>query len=171
MNIFAKGQLKWLWLTMVVIVLDQASKWAAIEHLEFRRPVEVFAGFNWMLTYNEGAAWSFLGSAGGWQQWLFGAIAVIICSILVRWMWKMKPTETMLGIACGLIIGGALGNLIDRITQAKVTDFIDWYYATHHWPTFNLADSFILLGAFLMLLDSFINPQNSSKETATEKVV
>ena len=160
MSLFSKGQIKWLWLSILVIALDQISKYFAIQNLELYRPVEFFRGFNWMLAYNRGAAFSFLGDAGGWQQWLFSGIAVIIISILLRWMWTMKASEKMLGIACGLIVGGAIGNLIDRAVQAKVTDFIDWYYGTHHWPTFNLADSFILLGAFLILLDGFLNPQS-----------
>jgi signal peptidase II len=163
MAFFSKGQIKWLWLSVIVIALDQISKWYAIQNLELHRPVEFFSGFNWMLAYNRGAAFSFLGDADGWQQWLFSGIAIVIVSILLRWMWTMKTTEKMLGIACGLIIGGAIGNLIDRAVQAKVTDFIDWYYGTHHWPTFNLADSFILLGAFLILLEGFLNPQ-SKKE-------
>ncbi len=164
MNIFAKGQLKWLGLTVIVILLDQVSKWFAIENLEYHRPVEVFAGFNWTLAYNKGAAFSLFGDADGWQQWLFGGLALVISGVLIHWMRKMEASEKMLGIACGLIIGGAIGNLIDRFVQGKVTDFIDWYYGSYHWPTFNLADSFILLGAFLMLLDSFINPQTESKK-------
>ncbi len=164
MALFNKGQMRWLALSVLVIVLDQTSKWFAIEHLELHRPVEVFPGFNWMLAYNKGAAFSMLGDAGGWQQWLFSGIGLIIISILLRWMWTMKSTEKMLGIACGLIIGGALGNLIDRAYQAKVTDFIDWYYGSYHWPTFNLADSFILLGAFLILLEGFLNPQNQKRD-------
>ncbi|HFB67163.1 MAG TPA: lipoprotein signal peptidase [Aeromonadales bacterium] len=156
-----KGQLKWLLLSVVVIIVDQISKWLALQFLQLHQPVNVFPGFNWMLAFNTGAAFSFLGDAGGWQHYLFSAIALVVTAILIRWMSQMTPEEKLSGIASGLIIGGAIGNLIDRLLQGKVTDFIDWYYGDYHWATFNLADSFILLGAFLFIVEAlFIADKN-----------
>lgn len=157
-----KGQSKWLWLSVIVIILDQVSKYIAISYLQPYQPVPFFRGFNWMLAFNRGAAFSFLDSAGGWQLWLFNALAFLISIVLVVWMTKMKPQEKRLAIAFSLIVGGAIGNVIDRILYAQVTDFIDWYYGAYHWPTFNLADSFIFLGAAIFIFDSWMQNSESN---------
>ncbi len=161
-----KGQLRWLLLSVVVIILDQFSKWLALHYLKMYQPVAVFPGFNWMLAFNTGAAFSFLGDAGGWQHYFFSIIALTVSVILIRWMSQMNPQEKLSGIASGLIVGGAMGNLIDRLSQGKVTDFIDWYYGDYHWATFNLADSFILLGAFIFMFEMFFL-SGKTKDTAT----
>ncbi len=147
------GQLKWLWLTVFVFIFDQGSKWWALNHLTPYQPESVFPGFNWMLAFNKGAAFSFLSDSGGWQQVFFAVLALIISSILLIWIKKMQPNQNKLAAACAMVIGGALGNLLDRLYLGQVTDFIDWFYQTHHWPTFNVADSFIMLGALLIALD------------------
>jgi len=174
MKRFQLGQLKWLYLSFIIIGLDQLSKYIAVNNLNPYEPVPFFRGFNWMLAYNRGAAFSFLDSAGGWQQWVFNGIAFIVSLVLIRWMAMMKTQEKWLAIACSFIIGGAIGNVIDRLIQAKVTDFIDWYYGQYHWPTFNIADSFIFLGAALFIFDTWIHPQqpqdNKIDEVNDEKI-
>ncbi len=163
-NWLKQGQLKWLLLSVLVILIDQGSKWLALAYLQLHQPVNVFTGFNLRLAFNTGAAFSFLGDAGGWQQYLFSAIALTVTAILIRWMSQMQPAEKLLGIACGLIVGGALGNLIDRLVQEKVTDFIDWYSGNYHFATFNLADSFIFLGAFLFIYDAIFLQKKSNAD-------
>lgn len=148
--------LRWLWLTAVVLVLDHASKWLAEASLTLHQPVEVIPGFfNWFLAYNTGAAFSFLASAGGWQRWFFVMLASGMSVALLLWLRKLQPQETLLAVALSLVLGGAIGNLIDRVLWGKVVDFIQWHYAGYYWPAFNIADSAIFLGAVLLALDAF----------------
>ncbi len=109
------------------------------------------------LTYvrNTGAAFSFLSDAGGWQRWFFAVLAILISIIIAVWLTRLKKQETLLAVALSLILGGAMGNLIDRLAYGYVIDFLDVYYQTWHWPAFNVADSAITLGVILMLLESF----------------
>ncbi|PIP78342.1 MAG: signal peptidase II [Gammaproteobacteria bacterium CG22_combo_CG10-13_8_21_14_all_40_8] len=163
------GQLKWLWLAVLVLVLDQLSKWWALEALTPYQPVNLMPGFNWKLAFNKGAAFSFLSESGGWQQVFFALLAIIISTVMLVWMRKMDAQQSKLAIACSLVIGGAMGNLIDRLYHGQVTDFIDWYYQSHHWPTFNVADSFIMLGAFIIALDGIFQPRKpDSQQSQTE---
>jgi signal peptidase II len=148
--------LKWFWLSAVVLLLDQGSKLLADARLVFYEPVPLLPFFNLRLAYNTGAAFSFLGNAGGWQRWFFAGISVLVVGVLVVWMRRLKPEQWQLSLAFALIIGGALGNLIDRLVYGHVIDFIDVYYKTWHWPTFNIADSAITLGAGLLLLDAWV---------------
>jgi signal peptidase II len=148
--------LKWYGLSAVVLLLDQGSKLLADARLVFHEPVGLLPFFNLRLAYNTGAAFSFLGNAGGWQRWFFAGISVLVISVLVVWMRRLKPEQWQLSVAFALIIGGALGNLIDRLVYGHVIDFIDVYYKTWHWPTFNVADSAITVGAGLLLLDAWV---------------
>jgi signal peptidase II len=138
------------------LLLDQGSKLLAESRLVFHEPVGLLPFFNLRLAYNTGAAFSFLGNAGGWQRWFFAGISVLVISVLVVWMRRLKPEQWQLSVAFALIIGGALGNLIDRLVYGHVIDFIDVYYKTWHWPTFNVADSAITVGAGLLLLDAWV---------------
>lgn len=140
----------------MVLLLDQGSKLLADARLVFHEPVGLLPFFNLRLAYNTGAAFSFLGNAGGWQRWFFAGISVLVISVLVVWMRRLKPEQWQLSVAFALIIGGALGNLIDRLVYGHVIDFIDVYYKTWHWPTFNVADSAITVGAGLLLLDAWV---------------
>ena len=108
--------------------------------------------------YNEGAAFSFLSDAGGWQRWFLSALSLIISAIFVVWIYRLKNKQPGLSVALSLILGGAIGNLIDRIATGRVVDFIQWYYADYYWPAFNTADSAICVGAVLLLIFSFIEP-------------
>ncbi len=146
--------LKWLWLSGLVIGLDQLSKWLAASLLEPYQPVPVLPFFNLTLMYNTGAAFSFLAAAGGWQRWFFLLLALAISIALVIWISRLKRSELWLVIALSLILGGAVGNLIDRVLHSHVIDFIDVYYGRWHWPAFNLADSAITVGAVLLVIDN-----------------
>lgn len=147
--------LKWIWLAVVVIVLDQWTKILATDNLIMYRPVEVMPMLNWTLMHNTGAAFSFLSDAGGWQRWFFTILAVGVSIFLVVWMKKLPSEEKLQAISLALILGGAIGNVIDRVRFGYVVDFIDVYWNEAHWPAFNIADSAIFLGAMLMIILSF----------------
>jgi signal peptidase II len=145
--------LKWTWLSGLVIVLDQFSKVLAERLLVLYQPVAVLPSFNLTLMYNRGAAFSFLASASGWQRWFFMILSLAISAALVVWLSRLKPGEGWLAAALALILGGAIGNLIDRLFYGHVIDFIQVYYDRWYWPAFNVADSAITVGATLLVLD------------------
>ncbi len=157
--------LKWLWLSLAVLVLDQLTKQLAEHYLELYDPVAVVPGFNLMLAYNTGAAFSFLHDAGGWQRWFFTIISSAVSAGIVWWMWRLDASERWLAIALALILGGALGNLWDRLLLGHVVDFVQLYYQRWAYPAFNVADSAITAGAVMLILDSlFFRRENSSAE-------
>ena len=145
----------WLWLSLLVIILDQVTKTLAETLLVMHRPVPVLPSFNLMLTYNSGAAFSFLADSGGWQRWFFLGLGATVSIGLIVWLHRLKIEEKRLAFALALILGGAVGNLIDRTWLGQVIDFIQLYYDRWYWPAFNIADSAITLGAMLLVLDSF----------------
>jgi len=144
----------WLWLSVLVIVLDQATKTLAETLLVMHQPIPVLPSFNFMLTYNPGAAFSFLADSGGWQRWFFLGLGGAVSIGLIVWLHRLKPEEKRLALALALILGGAVGNLIDRAWLGQVIDFIQLYYDRWYWPAFNIADSAITLGAVLLVLES-----------------
>ncbi|WP_395794341.1 signal peptidase II [Aquimonas sp.] len=146
----------WLLLSTVVIALDLWTKQIALDHLQYNQPVPVIDGWlNWTLLYNYGAAFSFLGNAGGWQKWLFSGLAIGISALLTWWLARLPRADWRQALPFALVIGGAIGNLVDRLRFGYVVDFIDVYYKTHHWPAFNIADSAIVLGAILIAVSGF----------------
>ena len=145
----------WLLMSAVIVVLDLWTKGIATESLTLYRPVEITSWLNMTLAHNYGAAFSFLSDAGGWQRWLFTVLASVVTVVLIVWLFRLPKDEQVTAAALGLIIGGAVGNLVDRITLGYVVDFIDVYYKTSHWPAFNLADSAITGGVILLLVDGF----------------
>ncbi|WP_417508643.1 signal peptidase II [Methylophaga sp.] len=149
--------LKWLNLSALVIVFDQLSKWWANSALELYQSIDVLPFFNITLAYNHGAAFSFLASESGWQRWFFTGLAVVVSIVLLFWLKRLKADAKLEAISLALILGGALGNVIDRVIHGYVIDFLDVYYGTYHWPAFNVADSAICIGAILLILDSFRN--------------
>ena len=153
------------WLSGSVIVLDQVTKFLAETLLTFHQPVPVLPSFNLLLTYNTGAAFSFLAGAGGWQRWFFLGLGSLVSIGLIVWLRRLKPTETRLATALALILGGAIGNLIDRAWLGQVIDFIQLYYQHWYWPAFNLADSAITVGAALLVLDSLWSGRVSKPNT------
>jgi len=147
--------LYWLLLSAVVVGLDLWTKALAEQHLVLYRPVEVLSFFNFTLAYNSGAAFSFLADAGGWQRWFFSMVALVASIVIVGWLLKLRG-ERMVALGLALILGGALGNLWDRLTLGHVVDFLDFHWAGYHFPAFNIADSAITVGAVLLILDMFI---------------
>jgi signal peptidase II len=151
------GRLAWLWLSLLVFAADQASKLYVEDVLTLYQQVVVIPGyFSWTLAYNTGAAFSFLAGASGWQRWFFAAIALVVSVVLVVWLKRLKPEETWLAVALALVLGGALGNLVDRVVLGHVVDFILVHWQ-HRWyfPAFNIADSAITVGAIILALDMF----------------
>ena len=151
------GKLSWLWLSLLVFVIDQASKFYFVNSLSMYQQIVVIPDyFSWTLAYNKGAAFSFLASESGWQRWLFAVIAMVISVVLVIWLKRLKPSETWLAMALALVLGGAVGNLLDRVLFGHVVDFILVHWQ-HRWyfPAFNIADSAITVGAILLALDMF----------------
>jgi len=151
------GRLGWLVLSVLVLVIDQVSK----AHFEgslqmFQQIVVIPDYFSWTLAYNTGAAFSFLADSGGWQRWLFALIAVVVSAVLVVWLKRLGRDDTWLAIALALVLGGALGNLYDRIALGHVIDFILVHWQNrHYFPAFNFADSAITVGAIMLPLDMF----------------
>ncbi|AKA84397.1 MULTISPECIES: signal peptidase II [Pseudomonas] len=151
------GRLGWLVLSLLVLVIDQVSKAHFEGSLEmFQQIVVIPDYFSWTLAYNTGAAFSFLADGGGWQRWLFALIAVVVSSVLVVWLKRLGRDDTWLAIALALVLGGALGNLYDRIALGHVIDFILVHWQNrHYFPAFNFADSAITVGAIMLALDMF----------------
>ncbi len=147
------GMLRWLWLSLIVIVLDQVSKQLVESSFLLYESKEIMPLFNLQLAYNEGAAFNFLSDQSGWQRWFLSGLAGMVTLVMLYWLRGLKPQESLIACALSLIIGGAVGNLIDRILYGHVIDFLDFHYGQHHWPAFNLADSAISLGVTLMLYE------------------
>jgi len=145
--------LRWLWLALAVLLADQATKWLVVSRFELHDFIEVTGFFNLVRVHNTGAAFSMLADAAGWQRLFFIAVAVVASAVILRLLRKPCP-ERRFCMALALILGGAIGNLIDRVLHGYVIDFLDFHFAGWHWPAFNLADSAITLGAMLLIVDS-----------------
>lgn len=155
------GKLKWLWLAALVIALDLGTKALATGVLTYGSPVPVMPLFNFTLLHNTGAAFSFLAGADGWQRWFFVILALVVSAALVLWLRKLERYETWTAIAIALILGGALGNVYDRIVHGYVVDFLHFYWQNWHFPAFNLADTAITIGAAMMIIDTFRKPTDA----------
>jgi signal peptidase II len=151
------SSLPWFSLALLIVLLDQYTKGLASGGLEYGRPVSVFWWLNFTLLHNTGAAFSFLSDAGGWQRYFFSAAAVGISAVLAIWLYVMPRGQLLLALSLGMILGGALGNLWDRVALGYVVDFVSVHYEDHYFPAFNLADATISLGAVGMLIDSFLH--------------
>lgn len=150
------GMLRWLGISGLIIALDQWSKAVITAHFRYGEILPVTRFFNLVLAHNQGAAFSFLNDAGGWQRWLFSVLA-IAASVWIVFLLRRHQGQKLFCFALALIMGGALGNLIDRVSYGYVVDFLEFHWNTHSFPSFNLADSAITCGAALLLLDSFVN--------------
>jgi signal peptidase II len=149
-----------LWVSGFIILLDQVSKaWIQAVFDEFE-VVVVWPVFNLTLVYNTGAAFSFLADAGGWQRWFFIILGGFVTLVMVVWLFRLRPVERLTGVGLALVIGGAVGNIIDRVWLGKVVDFLQWHWQGWYWPTFNIADSAITLGVILLLIDGFRAPRS-----------
>ena len=150
-----RGTLGWLWSSFAVVALDQATKLAAVKWLDPASSVELAPVLGLVLAYNTGAAFSILSTAGGWQRWLFIGLAVAISAFIVHWMRDLPRSARLTPFALSLILGGAAGNVIDRVRIGAVVDFIDFHVGGWHWPAFNVADSAICTGAALLVIGAF----------------
>ena len=146
-------------LALLVVAADQASKLWASNTLVYLQPFEVMSLLNWMLAYNTGAAWSFLANAGGWQRWLLAGISAVVSLMLIVWLARLRDEERVLSGPLALILGGAIGNLIDRVLYGYVIDFIQMHYERWFFPTYNVAVIAISIGAFWLLLASWLAPK------------
>ncbi len=144
--------LRRFWPAGGVVAADQLSKRLAEAFLEHGRPVELLSWFNLTLAYNRGAAFSFLSDASGWQRWFFVGVGLVAVVVIGVWLRRLGPQERLTAAGLSLVLGGAVGNLIDRLWLGHVVDFIDWHYGGWHWPAFNLADSAITVGVALLLI-------------------
>jgi signal peptidase II len=146
---------RYLWIAVIVFISDQLTKFAAADYLTRHGDVNLTSFLNFSLVYNSGAAFGFLSSASGWQN-IFFIVITLIAGVVILWMFRrLNPKDKLLASGLMLILGGALGNLADRLIHGYVVDFIDVYYGTWHWPAFNIADSAITVGAVLLIMDAF----------------
>ena len=152
----ASGAMKrWLWLAAVIVAVDQLSKFAILRNFSFGERLAVVPGlFDLTLVYNRGAAFSFLAGASGWQRWFFTGLGVA-AAIFIVWLLARHGTQRLFSFALALILGGAIGNVIDRVARGQVVDFLLVYWQRWHWPAFNVADSAITVGAVLLIVDEF----------------
>jgi signal peptidase II len=156
------AQLKFLWLSVLIIVCDQIAKYWAVTQLPFHQAVNVMPYFDWYLTYNRGAAFSFLADAGGWQRWFFTITTILISTVIFFWIKKLEPNERLTATALSLILGGAIGNVIDRIYLGYVVDYVQIWLGNYPWPAFNIADAAISIGAVILILTSFTDSKKSA---------
>lgn len=156
-KVIANGRRAYAWylLSIAIIIIDQWTKWLAETKLTFLEPIPVIEPFlNWTLAYNYGAAFSFLADAGGWQKWFFSGLALVIALFLIVYLIKAPRNAKLLSLGLAMVLGGAIGNLIDRVRLGKVVDFIHVHYAdVWHYPIFNIADIAICIGVAIIVID------------------
>lgn len=158
----------WLVLSVVVIILDQWSKAWVLSSLPEYEPVPVIEGFwNWFRTYNTGAAFSFLSDAGGWQKYFFTVLAIGISGLMAWWLYGTARSNWRSALPFALVIGGAIGNVIDRQVHGHVVDFIQWHVGDHYWPSFNIADAAIVVGAVGIAVFGLFEGKSSKKADNT----
>ncbi|MGL5345082.1 MAG: signal peptidase II [Plesiomonas sp.] len=155
--------LRWLWLAALIFAVDIGTKLWVMDSFTLYESVKVLPFFNLTYVHNPGAAFSFLAEHSGWQRWFFAGIALLVTASLMVWMYKTPADQRLSNFAYALIIGGALGNLFDRLVHGYVIDFLDFYIGTSHWPAFNIADIAICLGAGLVVLDGFLAPSEKTQ--------
>ena len=145
----------WLWLSLAVIGLDQATKFLVLRFFALYERVEVLPVLDFTLLHNTGAAFSMLAGASGWQRPFFIALGVVVSVLLIAWIWRTPRGDKLLPLALSLILGGALGNVIDRVRLGYVIDFVHAHWGDAYFPAFNIADSAITIGAMLLIVDAF----------------
>lgn len=164
----------WLWLSLAILLLDQASKWLVLGTMQPYQVIQPVPNLNLTLVFNTGAAFSFLSDAGGWQRWVFAGFAIAVTLALTVWLLRLKPHERWLAPALALVIGGAVGNLIDRVLLGHVVDFVQVYLPLlpfaifNPWPAFNVADSAISIGVALLLIESLRGHKQPDADTGKD---
>ncbi|WP_440905940.1 signal peptidase II [Catenovulum sp. SX2] len=157
--------LAWIWLALLVLIVDQATKIAVLQSFQLYDSVKITEFFNLTYVRNYGAAFSFLADSGGWQRWFFTIIAIVAVGLLSFWLAKTPKQQIWLVIGFNLILGGAAGNLYDRVAYGYVVDFLDFTIPLYgRWPAFNVADMGIVIGAACVLIDAFVNQKKTSSE-------
>lgn len=143
-------------LAVAIVLFDQITKYLVSNQMELGQNIQIFSGFDLWLVHNSGAAFSFLDNAGGWQRWVLATISLLVSIVLCIWLWRLPKHQKLLAVALSIVLGGAVGNLIDRLLMGYVVDFISVYYHDLRFATFNIADAAISIGAALLVLDIFI---------------
>ena len=156
---------RWYALAVLVVILDQLSKWVVLDSIQFGQTIYVAPFWNWVLTWNPGAAFSFLADQPGWQRWFFTVLALGVSGWIALELRK-HPELKLLSLALALVMGGALGNVIDRVRFGAVVDFIQWHVAGYYWPAFNVADSAITVGAILLVVEQLTAAGKKTGENA-----
>jgi signal peptidase II len=151
-----RGASNWLWLSALIVLLDQTTKALVVGAVKFKAPIQLMPILDIVYLENRGAAFSLLHDAGGWQRWFFIALALIVSVMLMVWLRRIRiPEQTVLAVGVSLVLGGALGNLIDRVWHSYVIDFVYFHWKDWYFPAFNIADAAISVGAGCLLLDAF----------------
>jgi len=153
---------RWYSLAVLIVVLDQLTKQWVSSSFSYGESLELLPFLNLTLVHNMGAAFSFLSDAGGWQRWFFAIVSLIVSVVLIVWLSRLPARQYLLATALALVLGGAIGNLWDRVFLGYVVDFIDVFYQKHHWPAFNIADTSITVGAILLILESLFSSKTDS---------
>ena len=156
--------LRWLWLSVIMFIIDQLTKYWTVQALDLYESYRILSFFNFTYARNYGAAFSFLGDAGGWQKYLFTTIAFMVSAYLVYALKQNRQTQRWTNIAFALVLAGALGNVTDRLFLGYVVDFLDFDLGFYRWPTFNVADISIFIGAAMIILESFFAHKKDSNE-------
>jgi signal peptidase II len=160
-NLISSTGLRFLWISVIVFVVDQWTKHAVIDGMTLYQSIQIVPFFNLTYVHNYGAAFSILYDAGGWQRYFLSAIALGVSALILWWLRGTKKELILLPVAFSFILGGALGNVYDRMVYGYVIDFLDLYYGSYHWPAFNIADSAIFIGAGLLIIDMFKNKEEN----------
>jgi len=150
---FKNNQLRWVWLSLFVLIVDQIAKRLVLHYLDLYQSIHILPFFNLTLVFNKGAAFSFLNSASGWQSVLFSGFAIVASVVVLIWLSRVPKNNHLLAIALAFILGGALGNLCDRMLLGYVIDYFDFYIGHWHWPAFNVADAAICIGAVMLIVE------------------
>lgn len=157
----------WILLALLVVALDQFSKWWIRSLLDLYEAIPLFPGLQIIYVRNLGAAFSFLSSAGGWQRWFFIVLSVLASIVIIYWLRRLPRQRWMEALGLSLVLGGAVGNLVDRLWLGYVVDFIDVYYKAWHWPVFNVADSAITVGVAIMIFDILFYQRSELSDRVT----
>jgi signal peptidase II len=159
LSLFKNTGLRFLWISTLIFIFDQWSKQAIVSSMSLYESIQLTGFFNLTYLHNYGAAFSFLYDAGGWQVYFLSAVALSVSALILWWLRQTTKEQLLLPVAFAFILGGALGNVFDRLLHGYVIDFLDFYYGTYHWPAFNVADSAIFIGAALLIIDMFKNKE------------
>lgn len=151
---------RWYLLAVLIVVFDQLTKQWVSSSFTYGETLELLPFLNLTLVHNMGAAFSFLSDAGGWQRWFFTIVSLIVSVVLVVWLSRLPAKQYLLATALALVLGGAVGNLWDRVLLGYVVDFVDVYYQKYHWPAFNVADAAITIGAILLIIESLFSSKS-----------